>query len=440
MAALGSFGLLGGPDLFGGMTPYGFDIPQSDPHSVATAAARLRSLGAAFAEQGKAIGAAASAALDGGAWGGAAAAAYASYSGHVASICSTDTSACDSAASVLSSFANELAHAQAVTQQARADCDHYQSELNKQQGLADQAGQAAQTALLNASFAPHPTATAEFHRQAHEAQQQQASAQAASAAAENEFEAAKRRGRQASDAYRHEAQAVTGRLNAAGSELRPVPTLPGGAPAPITPSKNDLALAASVNALARRGQVNGPLVDSVPASDRTPGFILALLQTQRDRTPPPPPEHHGGSFLGALLPALATGVLTVVDVAQLGLDPVTDAATVATGAATVEAVSGGVAETVVAADAAATTADAGASADQLYMYMARGRYDAAQEIGRLPAGADGNLFATRTLYDDGFAAQNELGIPARGEPVTVQVQVHPDEVPKFAYNPRAPRR
>jgi hypothetical protein len=293
VGSFGSFGLLGGPDLFGGMTPYGFDIPQGNPHGIAAAANRLRSLGAAFAEQGKAVTAAARVALDGGGWGGAAANAYANYSGHVAGICSSNASACATAASVLVSFAEELVHAQAVTRQALADCEHSQSELGRQQGLANQAGQAAQTASLNAAYAAHPAATAEFHREAHQAQQEQASAQAAAAAAESELEAAKRRGRQASDTYHHEAQAVTGRLNAVGGELRSAPTLSGGAPSPITPSQHDLALAASVNALARKGQVTGPLVDNVPPNDRTPGFILALLQTQRQllRSADPSPGH-----------------------------------------------------------------------------------------------------------------------------------------------------
>nr|MDP8943378.1 hypothetical protein [Actinomycetota bacterium] len=92
-------------------------------------------------------------------------------------------------------------------------------------------------------------------------------------------------------------------------------------------------------------------------------------------------------------------------------------------------------DTARAADAGQDAGRASDSADELYMYMARGRYDAAMELGELPADAQGRIFATRTRYLDGWDAQNELGILARGERVTGRVQVHPDEVPNFRHNP-----
>ena len=96
----------------------------------------------------------------------------------------------------------------------------------------------------------------------------------------------------------------------------------------------------------------------------TGGSLVDFLASPPPPPPPPPPKppetHHSwlkGLEAGGLV--IVTGGLTVLDAAQLGLDPLTDGATVATGTEAgvlgTEAIAG---ETVAATDAAATDAAA----------------------------------------------------------------------------------
>jgi hypothetical protein len=120
--------------------------------------------------------------------------------------------------------------------------------------------------------------------------------------------------------------------------------------------------------------------------------LLALLCTPAPPPPPPPKpaKHHNWWKLGAAgLLGVATAALTVADIAQLGLDPITDGATVATAAETAalgeEAIAGeaALAETAAAGEAATAEAGEAATLEELTAAQASnfGRY-----AGKLPAG------------------------------------------------------
>lgn len=156
VAWLGSPGSLGSSDPFGGVTGFGFDIPQGDPGAIASAAHGLRRLGTALEDQGREIAAASRAVLGTGGWGGWAANAYADYSGQLLGVCSTNASALAGTASVLHSFSRELGHAQSITRQALADCERAGRDLTAQQANASKASQDAAVASQNAAIAPHP--------------------------------------------------------------------------------------------------------------------------------------------------------------------------------------------------------------------------------------------------------------------------------------------
>lgn len=216
MPSVGLAGLLSGPGLlgsdpFGGLTPFGFDVPQGDPAAIAAAAARLLALSEALSEQARATRAAAGVARGGGAWGGPAADAYANYSGHIVSVCSANAAACRTASAVLAAFAQDLAVAQNATRAASADCERCQAEATLQQSNADQAAEDARIASGIAAALPH-TARAGFDLQAAEAQQRQSAAQAAATAAAGALDDARRRGPQAFEAYQHAAQVTASRV------------------------------------------------------------------------------------------------------------------------------------------------------------------------------------------------------------------------------------
>jgi hypothetical protein len=252
MAGAGLPGLLSGPgplgsDPFGGLTPFGFDVPQGDPGAIRAAAGRLLALAEALSDQERATRAAAGVARGGGAWGGSAADAYANYSGHVVSVCSTNAAACRMASSVLAGFAQDLATAQKATRAASADCERRQTEATLQQGNADQAAQDARIASGIATALPHP-ARAQFDLQASQAQERQSTAQAAATAAAGALENARRLGIQAAEHYLPAAQAAAGRVASAGDELRTAPSLPSVGFVPVNITQGDIALAAKITA------------------------------------------------------------------------------------------------------------------------------------------------------------------------------------------------
>jgi hypothetical protein len=252
VAGAGLPGLLSGPgplgsDPFGGFTPFGFDVPQGDPAAITAAAGRLLALAEALSDQERATRAAAGVARGGGAWGGSAADAYANYSGHVVSVCSTNAAACRMASSVLAGFAQDLATAQNATRAASADCERCQTEATLQQGNADQAAQDARIASGIATALPHP-ARAQFDLQASQAQQKQSTAQAAATAAAGALENAGRLGIQAAEHYLHAAQAASGRVASAGEGLRTAPALPSVGLVPVNIRPGDIALAAVIAA------------------------------------------------------------------------------------------------------------------------------------------------------------------------------------------------
>lgn len=90
--------------------------------------------------------------------------------------------------------------------------------------------------------------------------------------------------------------------------------------------------------------------------------FLSWLSAPPPPPPPPPPpkkEHHSGWLAAGLF--VATGLLTVADVAQFGADPLTDGATVAVGGAAAE--EAGIGATEAVAGGAADEAAAGAAAE-----------------------------------------------------------------------------
>jgi hypothetical protein len=79
----------------------------------------------------------------------------------------------------------------------------------------------------------------------------------------------------------HEAQGLRGQIASAAGELRDAQSVGVPADIPITPSTSDIILA---NALANKlatGQIKGPLINAVPANERTPGVIAALIAYER---------------------------------------------------------------------------------------------------------------------------------------------------------------
>jgi hypothetical protein len=281
---LGSSGVFAGSDPFGGATGFGFDIPQGDPGQAAAAAADLRRLAAVLEGQGRTLAVAARAALGGGEWGGAAADAYASYSGHLLRICSANAATSEDAAAALSSFAAQLQHAEAATRQALADCERYQSELTEQQAKADSAAEDARIASQLASSLPHP-ARADFDRQASEAQQRQVAAATASTAAEAGLDAAKARGSQAFDAYQDDARAVASRLQSMAADMRVAPALPGHGIVPIKVTRADVALAAAMT-MSRSGRDGFPdpaELDRLACGSVNPGTALLFAADFRGR-------------------------------------------------------------------------------------------------------------------------------------------------------------
>lgn len=152
------------------------------------------------------------------------------------------------------------------------------------------------------------------------------------------------------------------------------------APVPITVSASDASLAA-------RLQGDGRAHETIPPGEVTPGLVVALGRK-------PPPQKHSNGWLGGLF-AVATGVLTVVDIVQLGLDPVTDGATAATGAAADEAFAG---------DAVETTVLDTTAADGLSLARADGRDALGRFTGPNGYGASGEAqglseYATATGRD-----------------------------------------
>jgi hypothetical protein len=286
MSALGSpfgspFGSSGSP--FEGHTGFGFNIPLGDPGAIEAAAKTMRTMGDGFHNQARSIKAAAGVAVSGdGGWKGSASAAFADFAGHLMNVLTGNGTACHSAATAISQLGQALSHAQTVTKQALSDCEKFSTEVTTQQGLANDAATAETTANQNAANATHPATVQAYNHQASVAHSDKVTAQNAVTTAQGNLKAAEKRGHDADQTYQQEAAKLSATIGSAASELRSPPNAGKAAPVPVTSSGSDIMLASMVTILGSMGAVKGPLVDAVPPSERTPGFVNALIGDQRN--------------------------------------------------------------------------------------------------------------------------------------------------------------
>ncbi len=289
--ALSIGGPLSGNSFGGGLTTFGFSIPQGDPGAIESAARAAQSLAQSIRDQDAALRGAAAIALetDGG-WGGQAASAYAQYSSQVISVIDSDASGCEAAAGALSTLSRALAEAQAITKQALADCERYHGEMVSQQQAAAQAAADKTAATAQAAAATHPAIQLSLNKQATAAGQAQSTAEAAANTAATELKAAQKKGHDADQAYQQTARAVIGRLESAAGDLRPAPQVAGGPAVPITVSQSDATMAATMlsgagslsaawTALRNPRQLNGLACDN----PITPGTVLEYIQGFRNK-------------------------------------------------------------------------------------------------------------------------------------------------------------
>jgi hypothetical protein len=285
---------LGGP--FSGHTGFGFNIPLGDPAAIDSAATDMQTMGDGFHDQARSIRVAASVAVEGdGGWKGSASAAFADFASHLINVMNGNATACHSAAKAISQLGHALSHAQKVTQQALGDCEKFSTEVTTQQGLANDAATAEQNANQNAANATHPSVIQTYSHQASVAHDDKVTAQNAVTTAQGNLKDAEKRGHDAEQTYQQEAAKLSTAIGNAASELRSPPDAGKAAPVPVTSSGNDILLASMVTLLGSMGAVKGPLIDAVPPSERTPGFVNALIQDQRARQEK---EMHGGGARG----------------------------------------------------------------------------------------------------------------------------------------------
>jgi hypothetical protein len=268
----GGFSGLGVTALAAGLTEFGFEVPAGDPAGVSDAARALGKLARALSQYGHDVARAERQARGDECWAGGAADAYAAYSGRLAHGASASGSALASAASALRGFAHDLEHAQKVTRAALADCVRLQQQVNVQRGLAAAAARASLVATDQAICAPHPALAADYQQQAAEALRRQGSAHAAADAAEHGLEVARRRGRRASEAYTHAADAIGRQLQGASGKLHPAPKLSGAPPVPVSVTADDVRLANELMKPQRR---------SVPISNPSTGNSSSVFSVGR---------------------------------------------------------------------------------------------------------------------------------------------------------------
>ncbi len=289
MTGGGGFSSLGVTALATGLTEFGFEVPAGDPGGVSDAARALGKLGAALSRYGHDVARAERQARGDECWAGAAANAYAAYSGRLARGASANGSALASAASALRGFAHDLEHAQKITRAALADCVRLQQQMSVQRGVAAAAAQASLAATNQAISAPHPALASDYQRQAAEELARQGSAHAAADAAEHELEAAKRRGRHAADAYAHAAHAIGRQLQAARGELDRAPELSGRPPVPVSVTAEDVRLAGELMEAAEAlgledvDPFDGTQLERLLGRPLTPGAIQQFTEDVREK-------------------------------------------------------------------------------------------------------------------------------------------------------------
>jgi hypothetical protein len=282
--------------MFGGMTGYGFEVPQGNPGEIEAAARGVKRVGGAFTMQAQSIRVAAQTALEAdGGWRGSASGMFTEYVGRLIRTLSANGEVCDAAAGALSQLSQALSHAQAVTRQALADCVTYNDAHTKAMSDVHTATVAHQTAVQNYNAAPDPVTRTSYNLQVTKTQTDLSTAQTAERDAANNLNDAKTKGQNAYNAYMQESSALAGRVTAASHALHTMQAPAGGAPAPLNVTPSDVSLASMLTAMAVSGKLKGPLIDAVPASERTPGLIYSLLQDQRKLQEE---EFHGGGARG----------------------------------------------------------------------------------------------------------------------------------------------
>jgi hypothetical protein len=307
-------GASAGANPFGGLTQWGFDIPQGDPGELQAAAGRAAAAALSLSLQAQNVEQSARSALSG--WHGPAQAAFTAYSGHVNGVLSANGEAIGTAGQALGELARELEQAQQVTRQAAEQCQIAHDRMTTALGEASQYGANAQTLETQAALAAHPQMQGELNRQAAGARDQEAAANRAADAARHDFEAWQRRGRQADEAYTHAAASLSRRISAAADQLRNVQPPAGGAPVPVALAPGDGALARQMLAAAG-GLAGGLKAANDPASlerlaggKLTPGAALLFVQGVRNAAAAEPKPQQG---------SLVDGIGGFVHTASFGL-------------------------------------------------------------------------------------------------------------------------
>jgi hypothetical protein len=304
-----------GSDPFGGQTQFGFQIPQGDPSMLEQAArsCTVRALGLSM--QGENLRQATGMAVAG--WQGNAQTAFLDYAGHVSGVLSGNSAAFEQAGGALTTFAQDLEHAQQVTRQALGDCDTYNGEMQRQQQTATDYGQTATTLSRQAATTMHPQIQSELNHQAGIAQDQATAASRAATTAQAKLRDAEKRGRDADHAYQQQALAAGRKIQAAAERLRPVQQLPGGAPVPINITSSDIALAQTMLAAGGLPGAASALDDPSELSKLArggtvnPGTVLGLMKAYEEaRESAPKPTK--GSILDGIGGFVHTATLGAV--------------------------------------------------------------------------------------------------------------------------------
>lgn len=265
-----------GGSAFGGATPYGFSIPQGSVGELDSAAGQAAGASLGFSMRASDVTSAVGTATAG--WEGAAQSAFVAYAGHLRATLNSNSDVLGRAFTTLSAFARELEHAQTVTKQAAAQCEHYHGEVQTQQGLVQLHGGNAQTLYEQAAAAAHPQVQGDLVKQAHTEAGLARQASDALTKAQGEFDAWQKRGIDADTTYTTQADSATRQIHGLAGELRAPAALPGGsAPVPITVTASDMNFAKSML----------PAIQAMPNSawSDDPGTQLSALNGGQPLTP-----------------------------------------------------------------------------------------------------------------------------------------------------------
>jgi hypothetical protein len=234
-------GVSGAGDPLGGITPFGFQIPQGSPGEIEAASDTCRHGAIGLLAQGQGVGQGTQLAVAG--WQGNAQAAFSGYATLAGMVLETNTRACSTAASALDELASELARAQKITRQAASDCERYQQQLTAAEQEHSLQAQEAQNFSQQAALAAHPHIRSQLNQQATAASDLAQAAQGQASRARAGVEAASQQGRDAARAYQQQAEGIASRIKAAGDQIGIVERMPGGAPIPIDVTPGDVNVA-----------------------------------------------------------------------------------------------------------------------------------------------------------------------------------------------------